>query len=75
LNKTFDLSRPQLYDKQRAASYCGLSARYFRNQVREGRGPTFLKPSARTILFRQSDLDDWMASWQIVPPKAHPATA
>lgn len=25
-----------------------------------GNGPTFLKPSARTVLYRKGDIDDWL---------------
>jgi predicted DNA-binding transcriptional regulator AlpA len=70
LSTTQEISPPRLRNRHAAATYCGLADRYFWNQVRDGRGPTFVKPSARTVLFREADLDQWMASWRIVPPKA-----
>lgn len=56
----------KLLGKVEAAEYLGISDKYLRNQLKLGTGPTYLKPSAHTVLFRQQDLDDWKASWQII---------
>jgi hypothetical protein len=39
---------------------------WFRSQVKQGNGPTYLKPSPKTILFRDEDLDRWKAGWKVV---------
>jgi hypothetical protein len=49
-----------------AAQHCGVSEPWFRNQVKVGNGPKYLQPSPRLILFREQDLNDWMASWKVV---------
>ena len=56
----------KLLIKIEAAEYLGISPTYLSNQMKLGTGPTYLKPSPKTVLFRQQDLDDWKASWQIV---------
>jgi predicted DNA-binding transcriptional regulator AlpA len=65
-----DIDRLPLRDWGEAATYCGLNHKYFVNLVKEGRGPVYVKPSQRTVLFRQQDLDAWMASWLVVVPRA-----
>jgi hypothetical protein len=50
----------------KAAQYCGLDAGYFRNQIKEGRGPSYIKPSERRAFFTKPDLDRWIASWKVV---------
>jgi excisionase family DNA binding protein len=49
-----------------AAKYCGLDVGYFRNQIKEGRGPSYTKPSERRVFFTRESLDRWMASWRVV---------
>ena len=49
-----------------AAAYCGLATRYFITQHKEGRGPTYVKPSERRVFFTKGALDNWMASWKVV---------
>jgi hypothetical protein len=49
-----------------AAEYCGLATRYFITQHKEGRGPTYVKPSERRVFFTKDALDRWMASWKVV---------
>ena len=44
----------------------GVKEGWFRSQVKQGNGPTYLKPSPKTILFRDEDLDRWKASWKVV---------
>ena len=46
-----------------AAQYCGLDPGYFRDQIKEGRGPSYVKPSERRVFFTRELLDRWMASW------------
>jgi hypothetical protein len=49
-----------------AAAYCGLDTRYFTNLHKEGRGPTYVKPSERRVFFTRDALDRWMATWKVV---------
>ena len=49
-----------------AAEYCGLATRYFITQHKEGRGPTYVKPSERRVFFTREALDRWMAGWRVV---------
>ena len=49
-----------------AAERLGVKEGWFRSQVKQGNGPTYLKPSPKTILFRDEDLDRWKASWKTV---------
>jgi hypothetical protein len=60
-----------VYDWATAPEYCNLESGYFRNLVRRGIGPVCVKPSPRKVLFRQSDLDTWMAAWVV---KSNPQT-
>jgi hypothetical protein len=46
-----------------AAEHIGSTESWLRNQVRCGRGPTFYKPSPKSIFFLISDIDAWRASW------------
>jgi hypothetical protein len=57
------LQMNELWDYIEAASYCGLPLNYFRNIVKGGTGPNYVKPTPRKILFRQQDLDGWVATW------------
>ena len=58
-------SRPW-FNYAQAAQYCGLDTGYLRNQIKEGRGPSFTKPSPRRTFFTRESLDRWMASWRVV---------
>lgn len=51
-----------------AAAYCGLPTNYFKNLVKAGGGPTYIKPSPKKVLFRKVDLDLWVNSWATVEP-------
>jgi predicted DNA-binding transcriptional regulator AlpA len=57
-----------LLDRQQAAEYCYLPDDKFKNQMKSGCGPRYIKISAHVILFRKEDLDQWMASWHVVEP-------
>ena len=59
----------ELLDWKAAAERLGVPENWLRNQTRMGTGPTYIKPSARTILFRDEDLDRWRASWKIIAGK------
>ncbi len=48
-----------------AAEYCGTSADYLMNQARHGK-VAYVQPSPRKIMFRQTDLDKWIASWRTI---------
>jgi hypothetical protein len=60
----------QLYNKEAAAEYCGFtdqdSKDYFWSLHKEGRGPSFLKPSDRKVFFTKAGLDRWMQTWQAI---------
>jgi hypothetical protein len=53
----------ELWDYIEAASYCGLPLNYFRNIVKGGTGPNYIKPTPRKVLFRREDLDGWITTW------------
>jgi hypothetical protein len=53
----------ELWNYTEAAMYCGLPVVYFRNIVKGGTGPNYVKPTPRKIMFRQHDLDWWIATW------------
>jgi hypothetical protein len=36
---------------------------------KRGNGPTYLKPTHKTILYRASDIEAWIASWDEKPAK------
>jgi hypothetical protein len=61
-----DHSSEPLYDWGGAAEYCHTTTKKLRNWHRTKRGPSYIKPSPRVVLFRQRDLDDWLAGWQRV---------
>ena len=53
-----------------AATYCqNLPLTYFRNQVRLGTGPAFVRVSAKRIFFCVADLEAWMQTWEHTAPK------
>jgi len=49
-----------------AAERCGVSEKYLRHAIKNGRGPARLKPTKRKTLFREGDLVNWMAKWEVV---------
>jgi hypothetical protein len=59
----------RLYGRDAAALYCGFidtdDKDYFWSLHKEGRGPSFVRPSARKIFFTQESLDRWIAAWQV----------
>ena len=61
-----------LLDIRRAAAYCGnLPLSYFRNQIKLGTGPAFVRVSAKRIFFRAGDLETWMRTWEHHTPSQH----
>ena len=46
-----------------------LPVTYFRNQVRLGTGPAFVRVSEKRIFFRIADLEAWMVTWAHTMPK------
>ena len=56
----------ELRDWKGASQRLGVKEGRFRSQAKQGNGPTYLKPSPKTILFRDEDLDRWKASWKVV---------
>jgi hypothetical protein len=61
-----NMEKPQLKKWKAAADHCGVNEGWFRNQTKAGNGPKYLQPSPKVILFRDQDLNDWMASWKVV---------
>ena len=55
-----------LRDWKGAAERLGVKVGWLRSQIKQGNGPTYLKPSPKTILFRDEDLDRWRSSWTVV---------
>ena len=65
-----ETEKPQLYDYDAAAEYCGFCGEsdkaYFVGLHKEGRGPSYVKPSDRRVFFTRDALDKWMAGWDVV---------
>ena len=60
----------RLLSIKEAATYCqNLPLTYFRNQVRLGTGPAFVRVSAKRIFFCVADLEAWMQTWEHTTPK------
>jgi hypothetical protein len=60
----------RLLSVKEAATYCqNLPLTYFRNQVRLGTGPAFVRVSEKRIFFRIADLEAWMVTWAHTTPK------
>lgn len=51
-----------LMDEREAASILCYSVRALQNWRHRGGGPDFVKVSARSIRYRRSDLEKWIAS-------------
>jgi hypothetical protein len=65
-----DFSMDRLLSIKEAATYCqSLPLTYFRNQVRLGTGPAFVRVSEKRIFFRIADLEAWMVTWAHTMPK------
>jgi excisionase family DNA binding protein len=52
---------PNLLSQQEAADYCGLSPRTLERARVTGEGPPYAK-LGRRVLYRRSDLEDWITS-------------
>ena len=60
----------RLLSIKEAATYCqNLPLTYFRNQVRLGTGPAFVRVSEKRIFFRIADLEEWMQTWEHTTPQ------
>jgi hypothetical protein len=60
----------RLLSVKEAAAYCkNLPVNYFRNQVRLGTGPAFVRVSEKRIFFHIADLEVWMQTWAYTTPK------
>jgi hypothetical protein len=59
------------FDTTEAAIYLGVDVEDLRSAVRHHRGPAYVKPTPRKILFSSADLDDWRASWKRIEPEKH----
>ena len=52
-----------------AATYCqNLPLTYFRNQIKLGAGPAYVRVSPKRIFFHPADLEAWMATWEHTAP-------
>jgi hypothetical protein len=56
----------ELRDWKSASVRLGVKEGWLRSQVKQGNGPPYLKPSPKTIFFRDEDLDRWKAGWRVV---------
>jgi predicted DNA-binding transcriptional regulator AlpA len=61
--------KTQLRDWQGAADHLGVRVSWLRSQIKQKRGPQYLKPSPKSILFREEDLDAWKATWKVCASK------
>ena len=59
----------ELLDKKQAAARLGIPVTMLINQCKLGTGPTFIRPSAHKMMFREKDLVDWRATWKVVKAK------
>jgi predicted DNA-binding transcriptional regulator AlpA len=57
-----NLEASTLVDEREAASILCYSVRALQNWRHRGGGPDFVKVSARSIRYRRTDLDTWIAS-------------
>lgn len=53
-----------------AAFYAGVEPKYLKRQRTSGGGPKYVMPSKHKVLYRKSDLDQWIAGWKIVEPRS-----
>jgi hypothetical protein len=51
-------------EPDKAAAYSCVPEAYLMRQIRQGTGPAYFMPSAKKIMFRQQDLDEWIATWE-----------
>lgn len=58
-----------LYRPDMAASYTGYSRQTMAQWRYLGKGPRYLRPTPRTIIYRKSDLDAWLSA-SVVDPAA-----
>jgi hypothetical protein len=54
----------ELLSKEQAAIYCGLPAKFLSLRCKHGTGPTFIRPSPKTMFFMRDDLDRWIKTWK-----------
>lgn len=59
-----------LYRPDMAASYTGYSRQTMAQWRYLGKGPRYLRPTPRTIIYRKSDLDAWLSA-SVVDPTAN----
>ncbi|MDQ0822792.1 putative DNA-binding transcriptional regulator AlpA [Arthrobacter sp. V4I6] len=58
-----------LYRPDMAANYTGYSRQTMAQWRYLGKGPRYLRPTPRTIIYRKSDLDAWLSA-SVVDPAA-----
>ncbi|CAN5416087.1 hypothetical protein BH10BDE1_BH10BDE1_27860 [soil metagenome] len=54
-------SQESLFSTKQAAEYLATSERFLEIRRMKGGGPQYIRVSAKTIRYRQSDLDSWIA--------------
>jgi predicted DNA-binding transcriptional regulator AlpA len=54
-----------LMRRKKAAEYINTSERFLENAALKGTGPRFIRLSRRMVLYREEDLDDWLAQHTI----------
>jgi len=56
-----------LLDWVAAAKHVELPTGIFRNTVKMGVGPAYVKPTRKKVMFYTEDLDRWKAGWERRP--------
>ncbi len=52
---------------EEASAYLRLSVGHLAQLRYRGEGPKYLKPTAKTVLYRRSDLDSWLNASAVEP--------
>ena len=58
-----------LLERPDASAYTGLTPVHLLNLQRQDDGPAWIRPSPRKTLYRRSDLDAWMKTWERHVPR------
>ena len=62
---------PEYFDRSGAARYLSLSTSWVDKAKKDGRLP-YIKMSNRLLLFKKSDLDDFLAEFRVDPGEPSP---
>ena len=56
-----------LLDPDEASAYLHMTVGHLAQLRYRGEGPTYLKPTKKTVLYRRADLDAWLAASTVTP--------